>query len=163
MYSLCITLSAAAMLIATPSFTAAQPSGTLHDHIERAEQMVNHLLDKRPAGTTGNVAPNTGIAVKRSQIDQLHGELEMIRNAQQQAPNASGQTAGTLAEHLARARQMTLGMMNSTQQQPQASNGAANGNDEIVTIDRTKVKELQDEIEAIEGLAKQSNTNRESK
>jgi len=176
MYKVCLGISAAAMLIATAPFAAAQsatarssntaqsaqPSGTLHDHIERAEDIVNRLLDKRQAGSEGNIAPNTAIGVKRSDIAQLHGELEMIRNAQQQTPSASAQTPGTLADHVARAKRISAGFMSSTQQ-PQASSGAAHGNDEIVMVDRTRVKELQDEIESIEHLAQQQHSNRESK
>src|ERR1051325_11074151 len=63
---------------------ATPTSGTMHDHIERAERVVKQLLDARPANATNereSKSSNTMVAVERTQLQRLAAELNEIETA----------------------------------------------------------------------------------
>ena len=160
MQKLWITLAAAALfawgtpasaqLSTSSSRKAEQPptatSGSMHDHIERAEKVVNQLLEKRPAGASTQPVPKNIINVERTQLERMQMELS---EAAASANDSSAQSA--LETHLSAASTIVA----SLEATPASSAGPA-GNVEIVTVDRKMLKDLQRQIEDIEHMAKKT-------
>ena len=162
MHKLCISVAAAALVavaypasaqLSTASSRAAEQTnvkpGSMHDHIERAETIVKELLAQRPAGAANPAqAPKNFVNIERPRLEKLQGELNAITTAS----NDTSQTAaGTLQAHVTTAANMVSGL----EAQPTVANS------DVITVDRNRLKELRDAIEAIEHSAKESH--RESK
>src|SRR5579871_4055634 len=150
-----VAYPASGQLSTTSSRQAEQPphatGGTMHDHIERAEKVVNQLLDKRsaeaPPRKESNGSQSTQmIAVERTQLERLQTELNEINTA---SNDPAGQSK--LDMHIANAKNIaaTLANQPASSAQPSATN-------EIVVVDRTMLKQLHSQIEDIEHLAKNS-------
>ena len=165
---------------------ASKAADTLHGHVEQAEDIVNSLLRNRQAGST---APqkNTLIAVHRSDLMKLQGELQAMSTDTPASQARSTAVKGTLSDHVREAKRLVdvishdsvanqqtppVGTSGSAQpstasgsepaassSQPSAPSVAAQhdaGQNDIVTIDRTRVQELKKQIEAIERLEPKS-------
>ncbi len=157
MRKLCLAIGAAAVVaIATPaaaqlstaaSRKAEQPvvetSGTLHDHVERAERVVKQLLEQRAAETNESNRSSHMIAVERKQLERLQTELGEI--------DAASNDASKLGTHVASARTLADTLAN----QPVAASAPA-GSADVVVVDRNMLKSVRDQIESIEKLAKDS-------
>lgn len=154
MYKLSICLTAAAVLTLTQPGLAQQStaasrearqtdvkSGTMHDHIERAEKIVKDLLEQRPAGATDPAAtPKSYVNIERSQLEKLQGELNALGTASNSTSSAS---ANTLQTHVTAAQNIVGSLETRT-----------TANSDVVSVDRSTVKELRDTIEAIEHSSK---------
>jgi hypothetical protein len=134
---------------------ATPTSGTIHDHIERAERVVKELLAARPANATDeresrssseSKSSNTMVAVERTQLQRLATELNEIDTA---ANDTSAKGANALDGHINTASALATTLAN----QP-ATSAEPGSKVEIVTVDRTTLKQLRDEVESIERLAK---------
>lgn len=165
---------------------ASKAADTLHGHVEQAEDIVNSLLRNRQAGSS---APqkNTLIAVHRSDLMKLQGELQAMSADTPASEARSTAAKGTLADHVREAKRLVdvishnsvaneqtpaVGTSGSAQpstatgnqadtsgSQPSAPAVAAQHGapqNDIVTIDRTRVQELKKQIEAIERLEPKS-------
>jgi hypothetical protein len=139
---------ASAQLSTASSRKAEQPpaptSGSMHDHIERAERVVNQLLEKRPAGASTQPVPKNTINVERTQLERLQMELNEASAA---STDSSSQSA--LETHLTSATSIAANLAAETSPQPQPT-----GSVEIVTVDRKMLKDLHRQIEDIEHMAK---------
>lgn len=147
---------------------ASAAADTLHNHVEKAESIVKDLLAGHQAASTVP-QKNTLIAVHRSDLEKLQAELA---NMSKDTPASQSATAipGTLSAHVREARRLANVLNTSTSTaapRPVGTSGtaaasgasdttssrAASRHDDIVTVDRTKIRELHTEIEAIERLA----------
>jgi flagellar biosynthesis chaperone FliJ len=162
MNKLCISVAAAALLGAASSVTAqlspessrkaerapVATTGTMHDHVERAEKVLHQLLRKRYAGSNNPAdASKNMIAVQRTQLERLQVELDAV---QRQTNRASTQSTSELASHVATAKSIATSLAS------ESSSQAANANDSsIVTVDRSQLKQLEEQIDAIEHAAKE--------
>ncbi len=154
---LAIAYPASAQLSETSSRKAEQPphatTGSMHDHVERAEKVVNQLLDKRSANAPGQKpsGSNQMIAVERTQLERLQTELNEINTA---SNDSTGQSK--LDTHIANAKNIATTLANEP-----ASSAQPSSTNEIVLVDRATLKDLHSQIEDIEHLAK--NSHHESK
>jgi hypothetical protein len=174
--------AAAAQTSSTPDRTAQHggtAAGTLNEHVDRAEAIVDGLLDLNQAASTAE-RPNTLIAVHRSDLEKLRDALKGISSA---APTAQTDASAraTLAAHITDAKRIadslngraekaeknagkdqtaTAGTSGSTEAAAGANERGRTakpaGRDKIVTVDKTKLRELKDQVEAIERLAPRS-------
>jgi len=159
MTKLWISLAAAALIASASPATAqlsrassrkaeqepTETTGTMHDHVERAEKVLNQLLAQHSATVTDHKRDNRTMAVERTQLERLKTELDSI----DQAGNATPSNAGTLDTHLAQAKSIADTLANE-----QASASQPSGNVEIVTVDRDTLKQLRKDVEDIEHLAR---------
>lgn len=161
---------------------ASKAADTLHGHVEKAEDIVNSLLRMHQAGS---VAPqkNTLIAVHRSDLMKLQGELQAMSADNPASQSRATATKGTLADHVREAKRLVDVISHDSvaneQSQPVGTTGSADqatasgnqqgtsnsqpsapsvsaqheaGQNDIVSIDRTRVQELKKQIESIERL-----------
>ena len=123
-------------------------TGSMHDHTERAERVLKQLLQQRPANDTSRSAASKSdeVAVERTQLERLQTELKEINAA---SSDTSPKGASALDEHVVVAQNIATSLANRpvTPTEPQ-------GRVEIVTVERSTLKQLKDEIEAIEKLSK---------
>lgn len=161
---------------------ASKAADTLHGHVEQAEDIVKSLLAEHQAGS---IAPqkNTLIAVHRSDLMKLQGELQAMSADTPASESRRTAERGTLSDHVREAKHLVdvishdstanepnqpVGTTGSeTAHQPGTTSGAQPsapsvaaqheaGRNDIVTIDRTRVQELKKQIEAIERLEPKS-------
>lgn len=133
-----------------PASTSA--TGTLHDRIEHAGDLAKRLLELRQAGTSRPSQPDALVPVDRSQLKNLQDEVAAIKKAEP----ASG---ATLQMHLTRARALASSLLeeagadNAVGTSGAASAAQRHAKGGVVTIDRTRLKELSDALDAIEEVA----------
>ena len=169
------TLALALVGWGLPAFAASASSrhqhvrdtASLHEHVERAEHVVDRLLQNHQAGSTA-AQPNTLIAVHRDDVMKLRDELRALDSAQGGASQAAQH--GTIAAHVQEAQRLAarlnnpdaasasqpVGTSGSDRNTPATKDKSQAGRDDIVTVDRTTVKELNTEIQAIERLSRKS-------